>query len=92
MSKENKFSHESIQDSQSIKQFLEALEEGLEKGTMHLSNQTESIDLFPQGLLKFSIKAKRKDETNKISLKIEWKDSRTSELISTAPVNITATE
>ncbi|MFO7816569.1 MAG: amphi-Trp domain-containing protein [Thermodesulfobacteriota bacterium] len=88
MSKDQKFSHESIQDAQSIKQFLQALEDGLEQGTLHLSNHSENIDMFPQGLLKFSIKAKRKDEANKIVLKIEWKDSRSNELISTVPVNI----
>ncbi len=88
MSHDQKFSHESIQDGQSIKQFLQALEDGLERGSFHLSNNSESIDLLPQGLLKFSIKAKKKDDVNRISLKIEWKDDRSSELISTAPVNI----
>lgn len=90
MSKKQNFFHESIQDTQSIKKFLEVLQDGLEKGSLHLSGPSENIDLSPQGLLNFTVTARKKEDSNKISLEIEWKDSKDSELTSTAPVQITS--
>lgn len=88
MSKNKNFFHQSIQDPQSIKKFLEALQDGLEKGSLHLSGQSERIDLSPQGLLQFSVSARKQDDSNKISLEIQWKDTEDGELASTAPLQI----
>ena len=76
MSTEKKFSFESLQDSTSIRKFLEALTQGIEKGTIHLSSNEGSIDMIPNGLLNFSVKAKKKGHENKIALKIVWNDKK----------------
>ncbi|WP_432735103.1 amphi-Trp domain-containing protein [Maridesulfovibrio sp. FT414] len=75
MSVEQKFIFESLQDSETIRQFLSALVDGFESGAINLSTNGDQIELTPKGLLNFSVKAKRKSDSNKISIKIAWKES-----------------
>jgi amphi-Trp domain-containing protein len=79
MSTEKKFVFESLQDVKTIGAFLESITEGMTTGKIVLSSSEECIDMYPCGLLHFSIKAKKKGNNNKISLKIEWKDKHPQE-------------
>ncbi|WP_207264627.1 amphi-Trp domain-containing protein [Desulfovibrio sp. Huiquan2017] len=72
---EEKFVFDSLQDCGSIKDFLESLIEGFEKRSINLSTNGNEIHLEPEGLLNFTIKARKKGTENKISIKVSWKDA-----------------
>mgnify|MGYP000628051185 CR=1 FL=1 len=71
---EEKFVFDSLQDSDTIKQFLESLTEGFEKGNITLTSNGDEIYLRPEGMLNFMVKAKKKGNENKLSIKISWKE------------------
>lgn len=72
---EEKFVFDSLQDSETIKAFLTSLTEGFEKGSITLSTNGDDIELKPDGLLNFTVKARKKGTENKLSIKVEWKDA-----------------
>ena len=74
MAQEEKFFFESIQDPKSIRDYLQSLIEGIEKGRIVLSTTGDELTLTPPDLLKFTLKAKRKAPTSKLVLKLAWKD------------------
>lgn len=88
MATEEKFNFDSLQDSVSIGRFLESLVEGFKKGQINLSTDGENIDLNPNGLLNFTVKAKKKEEASKISIKISWKDTSQDAKSSTQTISI----
>lgn len=75
MGKREEFEHESIQDSQTIRDYLKALVDGFDGGKIVFKSEDHEVVLLPNDLLELSIKAKRKGDKNKISLKIAWKDT-----------------
>jgi amphi-Trp domain-containing protein len=68
------FTFESFQDAQTIRAFLENLTEGIASGRISLTSGEERIELSPGGLLYFQVKARKKKDEGRISLKIAWKD------------------
>lgn len=74
-SEDNEFRFESLQDSESIAKYLEALKEGFSNGRILLGNQQKKMILEPDGLLKFDVKAKRKRDKIKLSIICTWKES-----------------
>ncbi|MBG0788955.1 MAG: amphi-Trp domain-containing protein [Desulfovibrionaceae bacterium] len=72
---EEKFIFDSLQDCRTIKDFLASLTDGFDKGSITLSTDEDAIELCPMGLLNFTVKAKKKGNANKLSIKVEWKDS-----------------
>lgn len=74
MSSSNSFSYESIQDTGSIKDFIKSLLDGLDNGKVYFSSNGDEIELHPSNMLKFAVKAKKKANTGKISIKISWKE------------------
>jgi len=71
---EEKFVFDSLQDARTIGDFIETLRLGFEKGQLTLSSGEEQIQLAPRGLLSFSVKAKKKNDESKITIRIAWKD------------------
>ncbi len=69
------FNFESFQDADSIQDFLESLMEGMAAGRITLSSGDETIELAPAELLHFQVKAGKKRDESRISLRISWKDS-----------------
>jgi amphi-Trp domain-containing protein len=74
MAQEEKFFFESIQDPRSLRDYLQSLMDGLEKGRIVLSTGGDELTLTPPDLLKLTLKAKRKAPTSKLVLKLSWKD------------------
>ena len=72
---EEKFVFDSLQDSETIRDFLMSLTDGFDKGTITLSTNGDAIELSPKGLLNFMVKAKKKGSENKLSIKVSWKDA-----------------
>ncbi len=79
MAKEEQFEHESYQDARTIGNYLRSLLEGFEKGRITFESETESIELIPAELVRFSVKAKRKGDKNKLNIKIAWKEDKAAE-------------
>jgi len=74
MSEIEKFDYEAIQDRQTMRQYLNALMEGIEKGKLVFSSGKEQILLAPTELIRLSVKAKRKPGKSKITMKLTWND------------------
>ncbi len=71
------FKHESLQDCASIARYLQALQEGLAKGHLELVSDEQTVILDPNGLVELEIRAKRKGNRRKFSLKLSWRDDDT---------------
>jgi len=72
--REGKFSYESVQDANSLVEYLQALTEGFAKGTMRFSRKDLELALSPQGLIGFAVEAKGKDGRMKLALKFTWRE------------------
>ncbi|THB69890.1 MAG: amphi-Trp domain-containing protein [Desulfovibrio sp.] len=79
MGSDKVFKHESVQDSSSILKFLDAVRDGFASGTLVLAAGDKELDFTPQGLVKFAVEAKRKDDRCKFSLKFSWKEEEDSD-------------
>lgn len=69
------FSHESLQDRESLVRYLEALSDGIKSGKLTLGHNGDTVVLHPNGLLKLDVKARTKDERIKLTFKISWKEN-----------------
>ena len=77
MSNDQKFEFDSFQDNTSIQSFLQSLLDGFSKKKIVLSSDTDEIILHPDTLVRFSVKAKKKDGVkNELGIKISWKDPK----------------
>lgn len=74
MAHNEKFNYESIQDSDTIRDYIQSIITGIENGKIVLSQNGDEVVLNPGNLLKFEIKAKKKGDTNKLSIKISWRE------------------
>jgi amphi-Trp domain-containing protein len=70
---EAKFDYDAIEDTESVKTLLQALIEGLEKGSMILRSGDETLEMSPQRLVKFNLKARKRSDNSKLTIKIAWK-------------------
>lgn len=75
MGDKQSFNHESVQDNQTVSQYLKALIEGFESGKVVFTSDKHQLVMQPNNLLEFAIKAKKKGQKNKLVLKFSWKDS-----------------
>ncbi|MDP3427818.1 MAG: amphi-Trp domain-containing protein [Humidesulfovibrio sp.] len=73
MGHDQRFVFESMQDAQSIRKYLEAVMEGLDKGRLVVTTGAEEFVLEPAGLLNFTVKARRRGGEGRLSLAITWK-------------------
>ncbi len=72
---DERFKHESIQDTESILKYLDALRSGFESGQIVFSTKSHEVVLEPKGLIQFDLDAKRKGDRRKLILKFNWKES-----------------
>jgi amphi-Trp domain-containing protein len=68
------FEYESYQDLHTIQKFLESLKNGFEQGKITLHSGNDEICLEPMNLLKFNLRAQKKDSKCKLQIKISWKE------------------
>ncbi|MBL1352470.1 MAG: amphi-Trp domain-containing protein [Zetaproteobacteria bacterium] len=73
-SDKHQFHHESLQDSKSIGQLLEAISKGFARGELNFSDDVDDIQLQAEGLLHLKISASQEDGRNRISLRVTWHD------------------
>lgn len=70
---EEKFDYDGLQEADAVKGFLQALIDGLERGTMIVKSGEDKLELSPQKLVKFTLKARKKSDSSKVTIKIGWK-------------------
>ncbi len=75
MSDTERFEHESIETHKSISEYLTALQEGFENGRIQLTTEKKEISLLPNDLLQLSIKARKKGDKSKLTIKVSWRES-----------------
>lgn len=75
----SRFEYDSVQDTESIIQFLQSLKSGFENGRIVLRSDQEELVLHPEKLLNFAIKARKKGDLCKLSLKLSWKEVNLAE-------------
>lgn len=71
---EGDFKHESMQDCETIVKYLSALGDGFENARLVLNSEEGAIILEPRGLLKVNVKARKKGERVKLSIKLSWRE------------------
>lgn len=74
MSAKKEFTHKSNNDRDFLIAFIERLGNGFANGRIYLQNRKDSIDLAPDGLIQFQLKARMKDGKGKISIEFDWKE------------------
>lgn len=75
----DKFVFESLQDTTAIGNTLRSLIEGIESGRISLATNGDEIVLHPCGLIKVTVKARKKPQSSKLSIKLAWKDETLDE-------------
>ena len=75
MANNDRFDHESYQDTETIKQYLLSLVDGFEKGKITLNSHNDSIDLPLSNFMKFKVRAKKSNDKNKIEIAISWREA-----------------
>ncbi len=78
-SQTNDFKYESMQDCESIGNYLSSLCEGFSSKKIVLQSDSEEFTVAPHGLLKFEIKAKKKSDRVKLKLEISWRNGAAEE-------------
>lgn len=87
---EQKFAHESLQDLKSVRAFLDALINSVDKKRLILTSEGQEIVMEMEELLKFSLRAKKKGGENKLSIKISWTDTPEPRMEQGSPVSISS--
>ncbi len=72
----DEFQHESLQDLKSIGEYLRAIIEGLETGTIDLSDDSGELVLHPGGLIGLELRAKRKGNRAKLVVELAWSEDK----------------
>lgn len=74
MTADKDFKHESLQDKESIAEYLAALRDGFSKGLLTFRKGNEEINLTPSGLIQVDIKARKKANKSSLSVICTWKE------------------
>ncbi len=76
MKRSNRFRHESLQSRDSIENLLKALTKGLADGKVVLEDEDDSMVMEPNGLLRLKISASQDEDSNRIDVRISWKEEQ----------------
>jgi amphi-Trp domain-containing protein len=66
------FKHESLQDSESIADYLRALLTAIEAGHLELTDDDGQLVLHPSGLLGLELRARRRGSQARLVLELSW--------------------
>ena len=74
MSKDSLFNHVTVQDVDSLSDYLDAVREGFRQGKLTLKDKRKELTFEPQGLVDFHLGAKRTDNHCTLTLKFSWRE------------------
>ena len=75
MASDKEFQHESIQDRDTIIQYLNTFSQGFQKGEIEFRAGTDEIVIKPEGLIQMEVKAKNTGRKSKLTMKFSWKET-----------------
>lgn len=81
------FRHESLQDCETIQEFLNALTEGVGEGKLQFSDEDGKIEMHPEGLLNLKVTASQDDNRHRVDVRISWQVAGDTERKSILKVN-----
>ncbi|QQD17747.1 amphi-Trp domain-containing protein [Spongiibacter nanhainus] len=81
------FRHDSLQDRETIQEFLNALIKGLDKGELLFSDEDGKIEMHPEGLLNLKVTASQDDNRHRVDVRISWQVAGDTEHKSIVKVN-----
>ena len=84
----NRFKHESLQDCESIVDYLDALKEGFSAGAIVLSMNGSEMALKPEGLISLNLEAKKKSDEVKLTIRLKWNEEEESQESENQPMSI----
>jgi amphi-Trp domain-containing protein len=71
------FRHESLQDTKSISDILQAITRAIAKGKVVFSDEDDKIIMEPEGLLHLKVTASQEDSRQRINVRISWQVEKT---------------
>lgn len=71
------FRHESLQDTKSISDILQAITKSIAKGKVVFSDEDDKIVMEPEGLLHLKVTASQEDSRQRINVRISWQVEET---------------
>lgn len=83
----NEFTHESLQDNESIAAYLKALQDGFATGRIELTEGEATLVMEPAEHLDMTIRANKENGKCQVALTISWNTASTQEA-SDAPLTI----
>ncbi len=72
---DEKFEYESIQDNETVGNYLESFVKGFRRGKINLKTDENTIELEPNNLLQFTVKSEKKGNESRIAIKVSWSDA-----------------
>ena len=74
MQDKKNFHHESLEDKDSIKKYLNAISEALESGKLQFSDDEDTIEMLTSELMYLKVSASQEDGRNRFTLRVTWQD------------------
>ena len=84
----NRFKHQSLEDTESIIKYLEALKEGFESGALLFSSDGRQLMVKPHGLINLDVEARYKSGEFALTLKLNWTEEGSGRNKENAPLQI----
>ena len=83
----NEFTHESLQDAESIATYLKALQDGFARGRIELTEGDATLIMEPSGHLDMTIRANKESGKCQVALTVSW-SAASAEDANAAPLTI----
>lgn len=74
-----RFKHESLQDTETIRELLKAITKGIAKGKISFSDEDDEMIMEPQGLLNLKLSASQEENRNRLAIRISWQTEDTKQ-------------
>lgn len=74
-----RFKHESLQDTDTIRELLKAITKGIAKGKISFSDEDDEMIMEPQGLLNLKLSASQEENRNRLAIRISWQTEDTKQ-------------
>jgi amphi-Trp domain-containing protein len=73
------FKYQSLQETEAVTEYLEALAAGLRAGKLRLSKEERTVELKPQGLVRFALGASEGDLQSRVVIKLAWRNPESAD-------------
>ncbi len=70
--KKREFRHTSLENRETVVHYLQALAEGLKKGSLRVAVDEQELVLEPRGLLRLDLRVSRKHDKQQVKLEVSW--------------------